>query len=131
MSSDCPFQAGPQRVLAPGVALRLLSQKHGESTFQREHGPDSHNPNSHEIDLVSSANGLSFIVEHALPVMRKDVPDPHVLPGEQSGGRAVSLESGNRELSVSEESFNQTLLVLISTHSPHCSTPSGDQDVHG
>lgn len=53
MSSDCPFQAGPHRVLAPGVALRLPSQKRGESTFQREHGTDSHNPNSHEIDLVS------------------------------------------------------------------------------
>lgn len=126
MRSECPFQAGPPHGPDPCCGPQTAQPE----TFQREHSTDSHNPNSQEMDLDSYANGLSFIVEHALPVMRKAVHDPHLLPGEQSGGRGINLESGNRALSF-QRTFTQTFMMLISTHAHAAAPLQGDRDGRG
>lgn len=86
---------------------------------------------SHEINLVSNANGLSLSGEHALSVMRKGIIHcPHFLPGEQSGNSVVILESGVSKLVGAEGFFNLALMVLISTHLPTAAELQGNQNIH-
>lgn len=100
MRFDRPFQVGPHRVLSPRVYLRLLSQNK-DSQHLRGSMVLTHNPISHEIDLVLNVSGSRFTGEHALPVPRKDVVhEQHPSTGEQPGSTGVNLESGETELLV-------------------------------